>query len=334
MSLPTNRRRFLQIVASTSFVATSAMTTNNTQVLAKETNIKQPLYKWKGNALGGKAEILLPAGPDAERLGAKIISEVQRLEKIFSLYIPDSEINLLNREGKVLSPSPEFYELLSLANRFSKLTRGSFDITVQPLWQYHSEIQDYPENTRERLENTVRELVGYQALSIEQHEISFTKDGMAITLNGIAQGYITDCIARLLANEGFNNSLVNLGEIKAIGQHPTGRKWKVNIASPKSDITGNPFPDISLENGRAIATSSPQGTSLRDGSSHLINPYVKTNNYSYLSLSVIANDATTADALSTGLLFKTPQQIKAISSNLNGIKIFSLDKSRQVRTFI
>ncbi len=326
MPLLTNRRRFIQIAASASLI-TAAMSNNS--ALASGISPKRPIYKWEGRVLGGKAEILLPTGPEAEKLGYKIISEVRRLENIFSLYVPTSEISRLNREGILLNPSPEFYELLKRSFEFSKITSGAFDITVQPLWQYHSEIENYPERARERLEGSIRELVDYQALSIDSEKISFTKGGMAITLNGIAQGYITDRIAQLLTTRGFTNSLVNLGEIKAIGHHPTGREWKVNIAPPKNNFSVNPFPNISLKNGQAIATSSPQGTTLRDGSSHLLSPVDGGQKHPYHSLSVIAQDATTADALSTGFSLKSPQEIKAISSALGNIKVLALTKQGQ-----
>ncbi len=58
--------------------------------------------------------------------------------------------------------------------------------------------------------------VGYRAIRVDATGIAFEKKGMAITLNGIAQGYITDRIANLLDEYGFSQALVCLGEMHAL----------------------------------------------------------------------------------------------------------------------
>ena len=93
--------------------------------------------RWQGVALGAPASMIL-AGvtPRAARpVFAALEAELQRLERIFSLYHPDSALVRLNAQGRLDAPPPEMLDLLSLAGAIHEATGGAFDPTVQPLWQ-------------------------------------------------------------------------------------------------------------------------------------------------------------------------------------------------------
>ena len=94
-----------------------------------------------------------------------------------------------------------------------------------------------------------RSRVGLDAVRASRARIAFTRPGMALTLNGIAQGRITDRIIDLMRACGVTSSLVDMGEIRALGDND-GHAWQVAIAG--TDIV-LPLAD------RAVATSSPDG---------------------------------------------------------------------------
>lgn len=71
-----------------------------------------------------------------------------------------------------------------------------------------------------------RQLVGWQGIEVEPSRLALARRGMAVTLNGIAQGYITDRVAEMLRGAGMGNVLVSLGETRALGPHPEGRPWE------------------------------------------------------------------------------------------------------------
>ncbi|WP_020590662.1 FAD:protein FMN transferase [Kiloniella laminariae] len=315
MRSPLNRRRFLQIAATASLV--SALPVSGLRAAAD-------LHRWHGRALGGEAEIILPRRPDSEKLALKLANEIKRLEKIFSLYDSRSEISRLNRAAEIANPSPEFYELLEQARYFSRLTDGSFDITVQPLWDLHMQADRFPRSSFPRLEQSVHELVDYQKLNLQKHRVSFAQKGMAITLNGIAQGYITDKITRMLVAEGYDNCLVNLGEIRALGQHPDQRDWSIRVAAP--DPATQKLFSLSLRPGEAVATSASLGTAFHDGTTHLLDPTAAKRALPYLTLTVVAPDATTADALSTGFSFLSQAEIETAISSLDNITVHATDR--------
>ncbi|KLN59705.1 hypothetical protein WH96_16180 [Kiloniella spongiae] len=315
------RRRVLQIIGTASLLSPALIK----QAVAQDNLKETALHKWQGIALGGQAEIILPKENGSKELAHKIRQEIKRLENIFSLYIPGSEINRLNTRGEILNPSPELYHVISTSHSISSLTKGAFDITVQPMWLLHSEMPNLTDYKRHQMAQSISELVDYRNIDTSVNKISFKKSGMAITLNGIAQGFITDHIYQLLKSHGLTKSLVNIGEIKALGTHPSGREWTIAIDNEGQQSLENA---VNLHAGKAIATSTPTGTVLRDGHSHLIQAHsllvrdFRTQPL-YKSMSVIANNATKADALSTGLSFIPVQELKDTLSTENDIEIIA-----------
>jgi thiamine biosynthesis lipoprotein len=133
---------------------------------------------------------------------------------------------------------------------------------------------------------------------------------MSITLKGIAQGYVTDRIVELLRHAGIDRSLVDMGETRAIGSRPSGAPCVVGLEDPAA--TGRVAERIALVN-RAVATSGGYGTQFdaHGQFNHLFDPATGSTSWRYLSVSVIAPDATTADALSTGFSLMPLKAVKA-----------------------
>jgi thiamine biosynthesis lipoprotein len=136
---------------------------------------------------------------------------------------------------------------------------------------------------------------------------------MGVTLNGIAQGFITDRVTEMLRDRGFEHVLVDMGEMRALGQHADGTPWRVGIADP--DRPWHSGWTLPLRD-RAIATSGGYGTPLDSTGRHhhLFDPRTGESANYYRSVSVIASDATTADALSTGLSALAPADALAVLS--------------------
>jgi len=263
------------------------------------------LTRWRGRALGADASITLVA-PDRARAQALIAAaraEIERLEAIFSLFRDDSVLTRLNREGRLDNPPFDLIELLSLAGRVHRLTGGAFDPTVQPLWAAYANRFSRPQECVAGGGEAIfaaRERIGWQWVEAGPEAIGFSRPGMGLTLNGIAQGYATDKVAELLRADGMGQVLVEVGEIRALGEHPHGRPWEVAIAAP---------PGASAETGatvdlidRAIATSAPRGTSFdADGVlGHILDPRTGRPGGRWRQVSVLADTAAMADGLSTG----------------------------------
>ncbi|GAB4302892.1 MAG: FAD:protein FMN transferase [Roseovarius sp.] len=255
----------------------------------------EALYRWQGIALGAHATIAL-AHPDAERLVARARDEIARLEAIFSLYRPDSALARLNAAGRLADPPLELLECLSLCAAAHDITQGAFDPTVQPLWALYARRAEAGVRPGEAELRQALGAVGWAHVRTSADAISLARPGMALTLNGIAQGYIADRVAALLRAEGLRNVLVDTGEIAALGHPPGQAAWPVSLRDPEGRLVGR----VRLGD-RALATSAPLGTRIgAGGAGHILDPRSGLPAAPRWSLvSVTAPSAAWADALST-----------------------------------
>lgn len=258
--------------------------------------------RWRGSALGAHAEIRLRHLSQAEAapLFAAVEAELARLEGIFSLYRPDSALSRLNRDGRLAAPPAELVELLTLARGVHGGTEGLFDPTVQPLFRLYAEMAD-ADAGGDTLEQALA-LVGFEQVAVHSAAIHMLP-GMALTLNGIAQGHVTDRIAALLRREGMTDVLVDIGEIAAIGASETSPGWPVRIEG---------LPRRLILRDRAIATSAPLGTRLGPTVGHILHPRHGWIAPAQAQVSVIADTAALADALSTAAALMTDAQLDAL----------------------
>ena len=284
-----------------------------------------PRWRWRGTALGAKAEMIL-VHPD-EALAGKLIrlavDEIDRLENIFSLFRPHSEISRLNRDGQLQAPSPDLLSLLATARHVSELTGGAFDVTVQPLWRLYADHFGRPEadrnGPRAAMVDATQHLVDYAAIDVTSSMIRFARPGMAITLNGIAQGYVTDRIADLLRAHSIEQTLIDLGEARAVGTRPDGLPWRIGIAGHERRGP------IELAD-RAIATSSPAGTVFDQTGRfhHLFDPATGRPSQAEGQISVMARRAAIADALSTALAIMPKDADHLVKTRLADVDIIRL----------
>jgi thiamine biosynthesis lipoprotein len=250
----------------------------------------------------------------AERLIERSVAEIHRLEALFSLWRPDSLLVELNRRGVLVAPPPDMVRLLDAAQRAAALTGGLFDATVQPLWLLYRDHfaagqPDPAGPAREALE-AVLARVGHRRLLASPDRVLLTDRGMAVTLNGIAQGYITDRVLDLLRDGGVAHTLVDLGEAHALGTHPDGHPWRAALDDP--DHGCRPWGEVDLMD-RALASSSDSGFAF-DGAgrfTHLLDPRSGHSPRRHRAVAVLAPNATLADSLSTAFALMTEAEIAA-----------------------
>lgn len=296
---PITRRRFIRIAGIATGLGLAPLS-----VRLGTAQASPLLHRWTGVALGADAEMQIyhPDPAAAAALIDRSLAEVRRLEKIFSLYDDTSALRRLNREGVLEDPPQELVQLLADCDRFSRATAGAFDATVQPLWElyaahFSSADADSAGPSSEAVAATVAR-VGHAGVTITPDRIAFTRPAMAVTLNGIAQGYITDRIVALLRANGVGHTLVDMGEIRALDDHPAGRPWTVGLKNPQSE--DGILETLALDN-QALSTSGGYGTQFDAAGrfNHLFDPGTGNCADRYLSVTVMAPTATHADALST-----------------------------------
>jgi FAD:protein FMN transferase len=323
------RRRFLRVVAAVAGLPPIIATLRATPPKAR-------LHTWQGDVLGALSELTLwhPDAAFAQRTILRVRQETEHFERIFSLYRRDSEISRLNAAGKLLKPSPELRTLIEKSQRLGELSGGAFDISVQPLWRLYEahfwSRTDVQPDIAARALDVAHTVVDFRQIECGAAAIQFARAGMAITLNGIAQGYIADAITDMLRNEGFESAVVDLGEYRTIGRHPDGRPWRIGIRD------GGDFSRIDrmvdLED-TALAVSGGYGTTFEASGRchHIFDPRTGASANNLVDVAVIGPTATGADGLATAIcvagealaptLVAAYPETRAILTRLDGTSI-------------
>lgn len=270
-----SRRRFLAITGAA--------------LVASRVSGATPIARWQGPALGTLAEVQLVGIETPEPIFAAIEAELDRIDRLFSLYRADSALMRLNRDGVLDRPDPAFLDLLTTARSVHQATEGAFDPTVQPLFALHAEAAAQGRAARPDELEDVRGAVGFGGVAFDTQAVRILRPGMAMTLNGIAQGYASDRIAALLRARGLRDVMVNAGEVVAMGHGSSGPGWPVRL----------PGTEIRLRN-QAVATSHRLGTQIDAvrGVGHIFDPLGRGRGRD-TSVSVIHESAAIADAIST-----------------------------------
>lgn len=266
---------------------------------------------WAGRAMGARVSMRLEglSAEEAAPIFAAVEAELARLEDIFSLYRTESQISRLNRAGHLSAPAPELLEVLSVASRLHAASAGAFDPTIQPLWAALAE------GAAPEAIEAARARTGFEKLAFDSAGIRLAP-GAALTLNGVAQGAVTDAIAALLRREGLRHCLVDMGEIAAIGGHADGADWSAGVRGAGGQILRR----MRLRD-RALATSAPEAMMLdaARGIGHILHPQGAAHRARTIAVS--APDALLADGLSTALCLVDPAAAPALLSQFVGARL-------------
>ena len=321
MTRTMSRRRFIRISAAAAGLAVAP--------IGRSVQAGSSLVTWHGTMLGAVATMQIhhQDRDEAQRLVQAACAEARRLERLFSLYLEDSALVGLNRSGILVDPAAELVDLLKLSQHFAEVTGGRFDPTVQPLWTLYADhflqANADPAGPPQSSVQTALAHVGYDRLTISPDRIVMPR-GTAVTLNGIAQGYVTDKIVDLLRSRGVVRSVVDMGETRAIGSRPDGRPWEIGIADP--DVAGRTAAILPIID-RAVSTSGAYGFRFDQQGrfNHLFDPVTGGCADRYRSLTTVSGSATAADALSTAFSLMSGPEIRSVLPRVDIERVHLID---------
>ncbi len=280
-----------------------------------------------GYAQGGTYTVKLnldgPQGRVAvapETIKASIDSVLLAIDNSVSGYNRSSLLSRFN-SGGTIAPDLIFRELYDVSYKFFELTDGAFDVAAGPLfdaWGFGFKGNTFPTDPEVRqlrencgmdvLRGTVEEALGADGMLAPESLLKKEGASPVLNFNAIAQGYSADLVARYLYSIGVKDMLVDIGgEIFCDGVNPDGKPWRLGIDRP---VDGNNTPGADLQETFStdggpcgiVTSGNYRKFYVRDGKkyAHTVDPRTGYPvSHSLLSATVIAADATSADAIAT-----------------------------------
>lgn len=271
----------------------------------------------------------------AEDAIGRAFREMDRVVDLLNRYSPDSAVSALNDGGVLRGPPPELSRVMESALACHRVSGGAFDPTVQPLVDRFRATAvsspAMPPSHREILE--LLELVDAGAVEISPRTIRLQKEGMGVTLDGIAKGYVVDRMAELLRESGLRDYLLNAGgDIRASGRREDGGTWRVGVQDPGK---AGAFPDVIDLDGMAVATSGSYEIYFDPDRvhHHIVDAGSGSSPGQSRSVSVVAPTAMEADALATSVFLMEPRAGADFIDTLPRCACLVIDRhGRQVRS--
>ncbi len=241
------------------------------------------------------------------------LEEIRRVDDLMSDYKSDSEISRVNSQGyeKAVNVSEDTYKVLQRSIEFSKMTGGAFDVTVGPLVALFRKAKENKVAPSEEQIALAKSKVGFEKLKLDSENmtVQFSDDGMLLDLGGIAKGYAIDKAIEAAKRYGAIGAMVDIGgDVRCFGLPPEGREhWLIGLQDPNSSIEGISGGGLRLVlkiTNEAVATSGDyQQFVLIEGKrySHIMDSKTGTSAERLSSVTIIAENATDADAFATAV---------------------------------
>lgn len=269
---------------------------------------------------------------DSERPIDEAFSVIQDVDARMSAVSSTSEIAEINSHpGEPVTVSRDTFDLIAQANHISGATDGAFDVTIKPvvaLWGIGSGRERIPSADEVQ---AALSLVDFRGVTLDEEQctVQLDCDGMELDLGGIAKGYACDAAVQVLERHQVKHALIDLGgNIYAYGTKPDGSLWKVGVQNPIAGENGY-FGIISVSD-RSVVTSGLYERFFEEGEQiyhHIMDTSTGAPVHNgLLSVTIVDQSSTEADALSTACFVLGLEQGRAYLSTIEGAEgIFVTD---------
>lgn len=292
--MPVNLLLIVLVVMSTTLTACSSPfpKTYSSQLFAMDTFMTVEAYGTKSKEAVDEA-----------------FKEIERLDALWSVGLHNSEISQINR-SEVSSVSEDTADLLGRISLISDETKGAIDITIYPLMELWGFTDG---NTRVPSDEEIKDClkkVSYLNIEFDEKDNHIALSSEAsIDLGAVAKGYASDKVVSILKDNGIKSANINLGgNVYALGCKPDGSLWKIGIENPRPELdmfNALPYLGVLSVHDKAVVTSGDYHRFFTEGDEryhHIMNPFTGYPSKSGLmSVTVVSEDGTFADALSTAL---------------------------------
>ncbi len=280
-----------------------------------------------------RVELWCDEPDDGEAAAAAVMAEMHRIDALLSPYKADSELSLVNRDAahRAVPVSAETMRLLVRAVQFSELSGGAFDITYASL----GHLFDYRLGIRpsEAAASQARAAIGWRHLILDAKAstVLFAREGVRIDLGGFAKGHAVDNCVAILQQHGISNAIVAAGGDSRVLGDRRGRPWTIAIRDPRDSngvVAVLPLEDVSIStSGDYERYFEEDGVRFH----HLIDPHTGASPSGVRSVTVLAPDGLTSEALSKTVFVLGPKRGFELIESLPDVDAVVVDASGVLR---
>lgn len=266
------------------------------------------------------------------------IKEMERIENEMSEWRKETPVSIINQKaGKEAVAVPEeLFKVISAAQKVSELSNGAFDISwagMMGLWKFSKgeERVPSPEEIKKRLP-----LVNYKNIKLDETKktVFLKRTGMAIGLGAIAKGYAVDMAMQAMVNLGVKNAIVKAGGDMRVQGTKDGKPWDIGINHPrdKNKLLGK----LHLSNISISTSGDYERFFIKEGVlyHHIMDTKTGYPARGCQSVTILATDTMTSDALSTAVFVLGPEEGMKLIKNLPGIEGIIVDGNGNIHKFV
>lgn len=251
-------------------------------------------------------------------------AECRRYENLLSKTVEGSDVwNINHANGERVAVSEETRDLILKALEFSRISDGRFDISIEPcvaLWDFTGEDMGKLPDADELAAAAAK--VDWTKIDVNDEGVMIP-EGMSIDLGAIAKGYISDRIADFLMEHGVESALLNVGgNVRTVGVKPDGSNWRIGIQDPAGIRDQSIVGAVSLTRNAVVTSGIYERGFTLDGTvyHHILDPKTGWSVQNELAgISIVTNEACTADALSTTVFTMGLEEGTAFIAGLEGV---------------
>jgi thiamine biosynthesis lipoprotein len=256
-----------------------------------------------------------------------VMGQMRHIDETMSPFKPDSELTRINRAAadRPVPVSRPMYDIIARSIAFSQLSEGAFDITfasVGHLYDYRLQIRPSDDELA-----SAREAIGYRNLVLDPQArtVRFARQGVRIDLGGFAKGLAVDDGAAILKSRGIRNAIVTAGGDSHILGDRRGRPWTIGIRDPRK--AGEMVAVLPLEDVALSTSGDYERFFEQDGIRyhHLIDPFTGRSPSGVRSVTVVAPDGLTSEALTKSIFVMGVDKGMRLIESLDGVDAVVVD---------
>lgn len=286
------------------------------------------------HVLGTSLDVVLVGLNDAEAdvVMAAMLAEIERLDRVLSVWREDSEISQLN-QSRVFSASEDLFAVIAACEYWQGQTCSAFSARLGGLlqqWQSAQHITDlHPVvSDAQRDWGAVAAQLQQAKVSLDEKKLQIQRDeSVQFAPDGLAKGYVIDRViaVALSAQPKPAGVLVDIGgDLRVWGTAPRAGGWRIGVR-PAGARTEQAIDQVLRLQNQAVALS---GRGARDwlhqatqtSHSHLFSPRTGLPLDAVEQVVVVAEKTADADALATALAAMDEAEGLALVESLVGFE--------------